>query len=335
MLAAPFSIFIVCRSATCAPHTVSLVQKTVYNSDSADIDAAVADWYLTVGNAGAQGWREPKESSVVAMEPLALYRTFSHELFYNFHKHSTDLELEELGKKYDLWLKKNEQTANAILEGKQPPGQLRPEAREELEFLARMEAKFPNELPQNIRGEHFESETGFSSIEGKLRRLVEGRTHLVRLIKPSEYDKNYWFYSASDTPPQHVFSLEFGLDMIEFLKGVSIADGAKLRNLGRAIAFRRKDVYQFWALAPYLHLGLTKLGFPWQMSMATIMKIAGRRYSQEGAPFAGSTRFQLGYDERMPTHLLAYMEAMRDVRCVKRGEYAERYGIAVPEGLNS
>jgi hypothetical protein len=83
-----------------------------------------------------------------------------------------------------------------------------------------------------------------------------------------------------------------------------------------------------------VHLGLMKLGYHWQMSVATIMKIAGQRYSQEGAPFAGSTRFQLGYDERMPTHLLARMETMRDVRCVKQGEYAERYGITVPEDLN-
>ena len=209
------------------------------------------------------------------------------------------------------------------------------EAKAELEFLAQMEAKFANEVPQNIRGDQFESETGFSSIEGKLRGLVEGRTHLVRLIKPSEYDKNYWFYSASDTPPQHVFSREFGLDMIEFLKGVSIGDGAKLRNLRRALAFRRKDVYQFWALAPYVHLGLTKLGLPWQMSMATIMKIAGRRFAQEGAPFVGSTPYQLGYDERMPTHLLARMEAMCDVGAFQRGEYAQRYAIPLPEGLAS
>jgi len=41
------------------------------------------------------------------MEPVALYRTFSQEDFYNFHKHSTDLELEELGKKYSTWLEKH------------------------------------------------------------------------------------------------------------------------------------------------------------------------------------------------------------------------------------
>ena len=269
------------------------------------------------------------------MEPLALYRTFSHEFFYNFHKHSTDLELEELGKRYDLWLRRNEQTVNAILDGTQSVGELRPEAKAELEFLAKMEAKFDNDLPQNIRGDQFESETGFSSIEGKLRRLVEGRTHLVRLVKPAEYDKNYWFYSANEEPPQHVFSREFGLDMIEFLKSVSIADRAKLRNLRRALAFRRGEVYQFWALAPYLHVGLIALGLPWQMSMAMIMRIAGRRFSADGAPFAGSTRYQLGYDERMPTHLLARMEAMRDVGAVKRGEYTDRYHITLPEDLDS
>ena len=267
------------------------------------------------------------------MEPIALYRTFSPEFFYNFHKHSTDLELDELGKKYRVWLDKHDRTVNAILKGQKPPGELRPEARKELEFLAEMEARFPNEQPQNIRGAHFESETGFSKLEGKLRRLVEGRSHVVRLIYPSEYDKNYWFYATSENPPQHVFCREFGLDLIEHLRGVTAARGPKLTNLGKALAFRQNEVNQFWALAPYLHHGLMQLDYPWRMSMTTLLKIAGRRFAREGAPFAGSAPFQLGYDEKMPTHLLARMEAMRDVACLRRGDYAERYGVEMPDWL--
>lgn len=60
---------------------------------------------------------------------------------------------------------------------------------------------------------------------------------------------------------------------------------------------------------------------------------SGRRISQEETPFAGSTRFQHGYDERMPTHLLARMEAIRDVGCVRSSEYARRYRIPLPEDL--
>ncbi len=268
------------------------------------------------------------------MEPIALYKTFSQEFFYNFHKHSTDLELEELGQKYGAWLNKHGQTVNFILKGRQPPGKLHPEARKDLEFLAEMEARFPNELPQSIQGEDFESETGFSDLEGKLRRLVEGRSHLVRLINPSEYDKNYWFYATNENPPQHVFSREFGLDLIEHLRSVTVTNRAKLINLGKALAFRQTEVNQFWALAPYLHHSLMQLGYPWQMSMITLLRIAGRRFSQEGAPFTGSTRFQLGYDEKMPTHLLARMEAMRDIACLKRGDYTSRYGIALPDWLS-
>ena len=269
------------------------------------------------------------------MEPVALYRTFSHDFFYNFHKHSTALELEELGSHYDTWLDKNGRMVNGILTGTRPPDDLRQEARQELEFLARMEAKFPNELPQDIRGEHFESETGFSGLAGKLRRLVEGRSHLVRLIKPAEYDKNYWFYAASDSPPQHVFCHEFGLDLIEYLKGVEATNKTKLANLRKAVAFRKKEVYQFWTLAPYLHHGLMRLGYPWNLSMMTLLKIAGRRFARERQPFAGVARFQLGYDEKMPTHLLARMEAMRDVGCVQRGDYTARYGIEPPDRLRS
>ncbi len=268
------------------------------------------------------------------MEPIALYKTFSQDYFYSFHKHSTDLELEELGQKYRTWLEKNGPPANAILKGRRPPGHLRSEARKELEFLAEMEARFPNELPQGIRGESFESETGFGNLDGKLRRLVEDGTHLVRLIYPSEYDKNYWFYVGNEDPPQYVFSREFGLDLIEYLKSVTVTNRAKLINLGKALACRKNEVNQFWTLAPYLHHNLMQLGYPWQMSMATLLRIAERRYSQEGTPFTGSAPFQLGYDERMPTHLLARMEAMRDVACLKKGDYAARYGVEPPDWLD-
>jgi len=265
------------------------------------------------------------------MEPVALYRTFSQEFFYSFHKHSTDLELEELGTKYSAWLEKHGPTVNAILKGKQHPSALRDEARQELKFLARMEAKFPKQLPLNIRGEHFESETGFSNLDGTLRRLVEGRSHLVRLIKPAEYDKNYWFYASSDPPPQHVFCLEFGMDMIEYLKRVRNSNGKKLANLRRALAFRKDDIYQFWTLAPYIHHGLMESGYAWDESMMTILRLADRRFARDGQPFAGTARFQLGYDEKMPTHLLAHTEAMRDVGAILRGEYATQYGIAPPQ----
>jgi hypothetical protein len=269
------------------------------------------------------------------MEPVALYKTFSQDFFYSFHKHSTDLELEELGTKYTRWLDKHGPLINGILTGKQSPDELRHDARGDLEFLARMEAKFPRQLPLNIRGEYFESETGFAALEGQLHLLMEGRSHLVRLIKPAEYDKNYWFYAASDSPPQHVFCLEFGLDMIEYLKGVKTTNKAKLTNLRRALAYRKREVYQFWTLAPYVHHGLMKLGYPWNLNVMTLLKIAGRRFAQTRQPFAGVARFQLGYDEKMPTHLLARIEAMRDVGAVKRGEYTTRYGIELPDRLRS
>ena len=93
------------------------------------------------------------------MDPIELYRKFSQEFFYNFHKHSTDLELDELGRTYSTWLKKNDRMINDILSGNKYPDELRNEARHELESLAKAEAKFPKELPLDIKGNHFESET--------------------------------------------------------------------------------------------------------------------------------------------------------------------------------
>ena len=268
------------------------------------------------------------------MKPIALYTKFNQEYFYHFHKHSTDVEIEELGKVYTTWLRKHERLVNEILIGTAHPDELRDDAIRQLESLARAEAKFANELPQDLRAESFESETGFSHIEGKLRRLVDGQSHLVRLIKPAEYDKNYWYYKDGESIPQHVFCSEFGLDLIEYLKSVTIANRTKLKNLRRAVAFRMNEVNQFWTLAPYLHYNLMQLGYSWSTSITTLLKIASKRFTGEGRPFAGVAKLQLGYDERMPTHLLARMESMRDIACLKNGRYTTDYGIPLPNRLS-
>ena len=270
---------------------------------------------------------------IPTMEPAELYKKFDQEFFYNFQKHSTDIELEELGRRYHQCLDKNERVLNDILEGRKHPDDLRDDVKQELDSLAGAEAKFAKELPLNIKGEHFDSETGFNELEGKLRGLVEGRAHLVRLIKPSEYDRNYWFYSQGDNPAQNVFCSEFGLDLIEFLKGVRTVNRTKLANLRKALAFQKREIYQFWTLGPYLHHRLMELGCSWNASIMTILKIAGKRFAQEAKSFAGTAKFQLGYDERMPTHLLARMEAMRDIILLQQGDYTEKYGIVVPDCL--
>ena len=256
------------------------------------------------------------------MDPVNFYQRFTVEFFYSFHKHSSDIELEELGKRYNTCLEKNRATISGILDGSKHPDDLRSETRQELESLADAEATFSNDVPVNIKAAHFDSETGFRRLHGELRRLVEGRTHLVRLIKPSEY---------GDDPPQNIFCQEFGLDLLEYLKGVRSTNKAKLTNLRKAIACRKNGIYQFWALAPYVHHRLMEIGCAWDISMMTLLKIAGRRYAKTRQPFAGRTKHQLGYDERMPTHLIARIEAMRDIACLTNGHYAEQYGINMPE----
>ena len=264
------------------------------------------------------------------MEPLDLYRKFSQEFFYSFHKHSSDLELEELGARYHHCLDKNDTALNEILQGNKHPSELRPDACKELEFLAQAEAKFSNDVPVEVKGKLFRSETGFHKIQGELRRLVGGQAHLMRLIKPSEYDKQYWFYTGGHKLPQNIICREFGMDLVDYLKAVSIARRAKLRNLSQAIAYRKNKVYQFWTLAPYLHLYLQGIGCDWSVSMRIILKIASKQYFQEGRSFAGQAKYQLGYDERMPSHLLARIEAMRDIHCLQQGQYTEKYGIEWP-----
>ena len=263
------------------------------------------------------------------MDPVHLYKRFRQDLFYSFQRHSTDLELDELGRRYSLFLEKHHDLLRDILTGDRSPNDLHRNIRSELESLAAAEAKFSNELPVNIQADHFEHETEFSDIAGKLRGLVEGQAHLARLVKPAEYDSNYWFYREGDDAPQNVFCSEFGLDLIAFLKAIRIDSAPKRANLRRAFAYRVGEVYQFWALAPYLHHTLMQRGTPWAQSLKTIFQIAGKRFEAEGSPFAGRTEFQLGYDERMPTHLIARMEAMRDIGCLQRGEYLKKYGIAL------
>jgi len=45
----------------------------------------------------------------------------------------------------------------------------------------------------------------------------------------------------------------------------------------------------------------------------------------------GVAKFPLGYDERMPTHLLVRVESMRDIAFLKSGRYTTDYGIPLPD----
>ena len=91
------------------------------------------------------------------MDPIKFYRGFDQEFFYSFHKHSSDLELDELGKRYSLCLDRQGLTLGEILQGKRSPRELRDGTRQELESLAASEGTFANDLPLNVKGDHFES----------------------------------------------------------------------------------------------------------------------------------------------------------------------------------
>jgi len=173
------------------------------------------------------------------MDPINFYRGFDQEYFYSFHQHSTDVKLDEMGKRYGLCLDRQGELLGEILAGKQSPQKLRAETLAQLESLAESEGKFASDLPLSIKARHFETETGFSRLPGELRRLVEGRSHVVRLVKPAEYDKHYWFYPQGEPPPQNIYCREFGLDLLEFLKSVRSTNKAKLTNLRKAHSFDR------------------------------------------------------------------------------------------------
>ena len=74
------------------------------------------------------------------------------------------------------------------------------------------------------------------------------------------------------------------------------------------------------------------LGYAWDTSIMTTLKLASKKFARDGQPFTGTAPFQLGYDERMPTHLISRMEVMRDIRCLKKGEYTKKFGIKLPDG---
>ncbi|GEM_PF-4918708 len=167
------------------------------------------------------------------------------------------------------------------------------------------------------------------SLRGEQRNYLCGRVsrHLARLMFPQEYAKGMNELYGITKKPQNGFCAGFGKDLIRCLastseKGDSSSSGAtdagKFQSVVGTEGFQ---VFQFWTLAPYIHLNLTERGLTAAESARRIIAWAISSYdpnrpinsdfnlehtfkiSRTPGWIFEENRQLLGYDQRMPTHL--------------------------------
>jgi len=166
------------------------------------------------------------------------------------------------------------------------------------------------------------------ALSDRQRRYITGRihSHLARLLLPERYmpikldSKRPTEQALLATPVKNDICAAFGREYIQFVAALSPRNGRDAQRVYEVIGDEGEAVFNFWTLAPYVHLNLKQQGLTPQDSMAKLFDTirAARKRKQDTQEaytvfdYYGSLphfRKALGFDERMPTHLYAYLEA--------------------------
>ncbi len=168
------------------------------------------------------------------------------------------------------------------------------------------------------------------SLVGSQRDFVahEGRvwSHLVRLLFPEKYaDFSNQRYKISKIP-RYDNCASFAKEVIRYAANLPIETPSWLlkdedKTFKNVIGSESNAAFKFWTLAPYIHLELQEKGRTPDESMRRIVswatkeneKVLPAQFFLDGVGIAENRTWseenRLGYDERMPSHLLARLAA--------------------------
>ena len=174
---------------------------------------------------------------------------------------------------------------------------------------------------------------GFEKLKGNQSSMARAG-HIARMVMPGEFSNIFASELRNGINLQYDIVRAFGLEAIEYFAG---SDYTRKQSglVADTIGLEGDGVRNFWTLAPYIHDGLKEEGVSPGDSIKTIWDIVlnsftGFRESYEvGCTplfLYGFTERNLGLDERMPSHLLARLQANRDVWALREGSYQTRIG---------
>jgi len=261
-----------------------------------------------------KSYKELKEENI-----LAGYQRFENDFFawrtpFGFAKKDEKEKITECTERYFAVLH-NEQIRD-ILTGNLPPFEL---SRKSIDELLQLTTYEQNPSSMIVRT----SRRGLDR-EGLLRELnvtmdeavathAHGpiEAHLWRLAAPEKYSEGLAENEMLRGKVQNSVCKNFARAYVEY--GALVADKIKeaLQRTTEIIGGEGGEVQCFWTLAPYLYDELQRTGYSSREAMEKVLK-----WTEEGNSFwdfgiygSESDNYVLGYDERMPSHLLARLLA--------------------------
>jgi hypothetical protein len=249
--------------------------------------------------------------------PIDLYKRFDRALFEGRNP-------EQNASAYARFLDQNEGAIGNALLDRARPEDFPPDFYGELSDLRCNESgasigprlrKASDPYPLNIEIDNLLEIAGVKANEN-IDRLIRGRTiaHLKRLVIPEEY------FLGMHLPAGRYKNETCSTFGKEFLGGVAAwqSDEAVLDKVRSIIGLEGHGVFYFWTLAPYIHMDLKDGGYKPDESIETILRWVNDSDSlfSRGGELLKHLEFiewhismarlsALGYDERMPSHLMA------------------------------
>ena len=251
-------------------------------------------------------------------EPIELYLDAEKDFFHEPHSAM------KAGIYKDLLLDHREYLNRVLSNGNKTKGPLA-EIANQLKVCAGFERKHStflrkpsDEGPLTITIEELCEAAGVELTMGQ-REYVTGKvhSHLARLVFPERYTFELINDPELAAKVKNTTCRRFGLDFIRYV--ATLKDHPSVSPFKEGIGSQGDGATMFWTYAPYTHLDLIKREFDKMRSIREIYKWvreAAERKTDERSAELQITHFdptpcnltnsiiQLGYDERMPSHLL-------------------------------
>lgn len=245
---------------------------------------------------------------------------------------------------YRQFLEENRDILNAVLSNNLSPDGVSKEIYQAIQKISSKEMKFTSNLRKPGDGNPLTVSVDDLLKASSVSALTESQKyylgadipfHLARLIFPVEYS-----FDMKDTGLDAILESNtcrcFGIDYIKHVSSLHPKNGKDSMKFRTIIGMEGSGVIMFWTLAPYIHSQLVQYGLTQDQSMHCIFDWVRKAWSKrqelskdpsychgniephffEFAPrfynlglFVNLNNITLGYDERMPSHLMANMLA--------------------------
>ncbi|OGL62003.1 hypothetical protein A3C09_00735 [Candidatus Uhrbacteria bacterium RIFCSPHIGHO2_02_FULL_47_44] len=256
-------------------------------------------------------------AELVRRELIDFYQKFDPNYFYS--------DEQETGKQLYEQILQNSALVS-VLAGEASVGTLGDEVWDMLQELTRKEQKFGDVLSKGNTLDDLEpllEAAQISALSPDRRAYVGGRTvnHFYRFLFPQKYDRKLAHFDQENL---HAVPASFAKDFLQYVATMEEPNEEDADKISHMMSTEGSDVFVFWTLAPYMHDELMREGHDAKQSMERIFDWIREGFDRQQAgenyvchfPAAEFVRTRdrfsvLGYDERMPSHLLARLNAKK------------------------